>query len=347
MNDISLLHDDRDFVPMADHLGLKMLSPAITHSQKGGTDYFTMPLKNGRDLLINLRVKAILSLFFLLAGLCLLPRLGQAAPPVDKGNVVSEPVLDRAITQVLEQPEFAWRLPREQAVEKQGASTGILARLTLPLQQFFQETGTWVGNLLKNSVHWLADNLGSLFDWLKDFFHHKRERETRDFNFKEFSEPAALILIAAITFIILLLLIRSFRKRNRPVAAEVISEPVLSVPDLAAETTTADQLEEDQWLALAGEMLEKNEIRLAMRAFFLAGLALLGRQRLINIAPFKTNRDYLRELSRSGHALAGVIEPFTENINLFEKSWYGDHHISNDILARIRENANLMRACCG
>jgi hypothetical protein len=280
----------------------------------------------------------------LLAGLCL-PPLGQAAQPVDKGDVVSEPVLDRAISEVLEQPEFAWRLPREQSVEKQGESTGILARLTLPLQHFFQETGTRLGNLLKNSVHWLADNLGSLFDWLKDSFHHKREKETRDFDFREFSGPTAFLLIIALAVIILILLIRSFR--NRPAATEVISEPMRSVPDLAAETTTADLLEEDQWLALADDMLGKNEIRLAIRAFFLAGLALLGRHRLISIAPFKTNRDYLRELSRSGHALAGIIEPFTENINLFEKSWYGDHRVSSDIPARIRQNSGLIRSCCG
>ncbi|WYD80391.1 MAG: PIN domain nuclease [Candidatus Electrothrix gigas] len=31
MNSISLLHDDRDFDPLALHLGLKVLSPAILH----------------------------------------------------------------------------------------------------------------------------------------------------------------------------------------------------------------------------------------------------------------------------------------------------------------------------
>ena len=31
LNSISLLHDDRDFDPLASHLGLKVISPAILH----------------------------------------------------------------------------------------------------------------------------------------------------------------------------------------------------------------------------------------------------------------------------------------------------------------------------
>jgi hypothetical protein len=302
-------------------------------------------LKSGSDLLVDLRsCKTIFLVFFLLAGICL-PLPGQAAPPAGKGNVVSEPVLDRTINEVLQQPEFAWRLPREQTVEKKDASSGFMAHLFAPVLHFFQDIGTWLGKYIQNAVHWLAKNIGNLFDWLQNILSNKEKKETRNFDFREFSRPAAFLLIAALAFIIIFLLIKSLR--NKPVAATVSSEPVQSVPDLAAETTTADQLEEDQWLALAGDMLDKSEFRLALRAFFLASLALLGRHRLITLAPFKTNRDYLRELSRSGHALAGVIEPFTENINLFEKSWYGDHRISTDILARVQKNSSLLRSCCG
>ncbi|XCN73737.1 MAG: DUF4129 domain-containing protein [Candidatus Electrothrix aestuarii] len=289
--------------------------------------------------------KSVPFFLILLVGLCL-PQRGQA-DQTGQSTVVSEPALNQAITETLQQPEFAWRLPREQAAQKEGESTGILKHFMVPLQHFFKGIGVWLGDLIQGSVNWLGENLGSLFEWLKGLLQNKHKaKQDRDFSFKEFSKPAALILIVAIILIILFLLLKSFR--NRPVVAEVSSEPIQSVPDLAAETTTADQLEEEQWLALAGEMLEKSELRMALRAFFLASLALLARHRLINIAPFKTNRDYLRELSsRSGHALTDLIEPFRENIRLFEKSWYGDHQISNEILVQVQENANLMRASCG
>ncbi len=293
---------------------------------------------------MSLKSNIILSLFCILAGLSL-PQSGLAISPTDANDKISEPVLDQAITDTLQQPEFAWRLPREQAPKKEEASTGFLSTLFAPVLDFFQEIGVGLGNFLQNSGKWVGEHLKSFFEWMQNLIKQKEPQERPDFDFKEFSQPLAWFLIAGLALLIFVLLIKSFR--NKPVAVEVTPQPVQPVPDLTAETTTADQLEEDQWLTLAGEMLEKNELRLALRALFLASLALLARHRLINIAPFKSNRDYLRELARSAHALAGVTEALHENIKLFEKSWYGDHQISKEILARVRENASLMRSSCG
>ncbi|WP_446009393.1 DUF4129 domain-containing protein [Candidatus Electrothrix sp.] len=297
------------------------------------------------SILISLKISILLSLFIILAGLCL-PQLGLADPTTSANNdTISETRLDQAITETLQQPEFAWRLPREQGLEKEEGSSGFLSTLFAPLLDFFRDIGIGLGDFLENSGKWVGEHLKSFFDWMKGLIEHKEPTERSDFNFKDFSQPLAWFLIAALVLIILVLLIKSFR--NRPVATEVTPEPIQPMPDLTAETTTADQLEEDQWLALAGEMLEKNELRLALRALFLASLALLARHRLISIAPFKSNREYLRELARSAHALAGVPEALHENIRLFEKSWYGDHQISKENLARVRKNASLMRSSCG
>jgi hypothetical protein len=295
-------------------------------------------------LAMSLKHSILLSLLCLLAGL-LPPQPGLTAPTSDANVAVSGPVLDQAITETLQQPEFAWRLPREQAPQKEEASSGFLSKLFAPLFDFFREIGIGLGDFFQSGGEWVAKHFKSFFDWIKGLSESKEPKRNADFNFKDVSQPLAWFLIAALVLIILVLVIKSFR--NRPIAVEATPEPVQPLPDLTDETTTADQLEEDQWLALAGEMLEKNEVRLALRAFFLAGLALLARHRLITIAPFKSNRDYLRELTRSAHALAGIKEPLHENIKLFERSWYGDHQISKEILARVRENTSLMRSNCG
>jgi hypothetical protein len=289
--------------------------------------------------------KDIIFLMLCILSVLFLPWPGLADPSGDAPHNISEPVLDQAITETLQQPEFAWRLPREHVSQKEKVSSGFLSTLFAPLLDFFRDIGGGLGDFFQSGCKWIGDHLKSFFEWMRNLIKQKEPQERSDFDFKDVSQPLAWILIAALVLIILVLVFKSFR--NRPVAVEVAPEPVQAVPDLTAETTTADQLEEDQWLALAGEMLEKNELRLALRALFLASLALLARHSLISIAPFKSNREYLRELARRAHALAGITEALHENIRLFERSWYGDHQISKEILTRVRENASLMRSSCG
>ena len=76
----------------------------------------------------------------------------------------------------------------------------------------------------------------------------------------------------------------------------------MAVPDLNEESVTADQLPEDGWLQLARELMERGELRLALRASYLAGLAHLGHRELIHLARHKSNRDYDRELHRRARA---------------------------------------------
>ncbi|MCI5149655.1 MAG: DUF4129 domain-containing protein [Candidatus Electrothrix sp. MAN1_4] len=323
-------------------------SPVFQHwAQKTGSPLTRRYAPMHHIISMSLKINILLPLLCILAGLCL-PLPGFTAPSTGANDTISErtlETLDQAITETLQQPEFAWRLPRDQAPEKEEASSGFLSTLFAPLLDFFRDIGVGLGDFLQNSGKWVGEHLASFFDWMKGLIEQQEPKERSDFNFKDFSQPLAWFLIAALVLLILVLLIKSFR--HKPVPVEATPEPVQPVPDLTAETTTADQLEEDQWLALAGEMLEKNELRLALRALFLASLALLARHRLISIAPFKSNREYPRELARSAHALAGVTEALHENIRLFEKSWYGDHQISKEILAQVQENASQMRASCG
>ena len=78
----------------------------------------------------------------------------------------------------------------------------------------------------------------------------------------------------------------------------------------------------------------------------LSTLSFLESQRLIVIKPFKSNRDYLREIGKSSHATGKLLPPFAENIKLFERSLYGNHQPGNAGMTRFQENSALMRSCC-
>jgi len=105
----------------------------------------------------------------------------------------------------------------------------------------------------------------------------------------------------------------------------VSAKAVAAAPDLEDEGTSADELPEEGWLKMARALLEKGDYRLAMRAFFFAGLAALAHRDLIRIARHKSNRDYARELERVGHEDPGVLRSFGAGVRIFEAVWYGMH----------------------
>src|SRR6185436_17683161 len=100
----------------------------------------------------------------------------------------------------------------------------------------------------------------------------------------------------------------------------------------------ADELPEDGWLRLGLELLDRGEVRLALRSFYLASLAHLASRDLIRIAKFKSNRDYERELLRRSHALPDLSSAFSENVSVFDAVWYGRHDIDDEVLQRFRLN---------
>jgi hypothetical protein len=138
------------------------------------------------------------------------------------------------------------------------------------------------------------------------------------------------------------MLYRLWRDRRRKPGA-MASEAIQPLPDVTDENVGADQLPEDGWTALARELLERGELRLAMRAFYLASLAHLAERNLISIARFKSNRDYERELCRRGHAFPDLPSVFGENISAFERIWYGTHEVSHELVGRFAANVEKIR----
>jgi hypothetical protein len=116
------------------------------------------------------------------------------------------------------------------------------------------------------------------------------------------------------------------RRRTKPVETAALS--AAPVPDLTEEGIKADDLSTNRWLTLAGELAEKGELRLAMRALYLATLAHLAKNEMITIESYKSNHEYEHELKRRAHQNKELVLIFSNNLNVFERAWYGRHHIA-------------------
>ena len=150
-------------------------------------------------------------------------------------------------------------------------------------------------------------------------------------------------LVAAVLAALVILIYRVWLGRRRS-PKPVASEPIQPVPDLTDENVRADQLPEDGWTKLARELLERGEFRLAMRAFYLASLSHLAARNLINIARFKSNREYERELHRRAHSFPNLISVFGDNISVFERIWYGMHEVNRELVDRFAANVERIKA---
>jgi hypothetical protein len=304
-------------------------------------------LENGSDLLADLRPYGVgLLLLFSLMGSVFQPMDALAAGEPETSQALSEQQLNLAIDNVLQQPQFAWRLPKDVINSvAEDVPHGFFQQLLAPLLHLFSDLGEWISQGAQVTMDWLSKHLGFLANWLEKLFSHKTDSEDPEaFDFANVSKPLVIALLAGLGGILLFLLIKTFRKKSP--APQVVTEELQLVPDLNDEETTADALPEEQWLALALKMLDKKEMRLALRALYLASLAYLEAQRFIVIQPFKSNRDYLRELSRSSHETGRLTPLFTKSIHLFEQIWYGNHPVDDAGIATFKHNSAQMRSCC-
>jgi hypothetical protein len=228
--------------------------------------------------------------------------------------------LDRSIDDVIQKREYSWRLPRESAAPKDSdESQGAIAKF---IKSFFKsiETGLKaIGRTIKDFIDWMT----------------KQGPKTKSPGLGGLSlgaamEPLLYLLIAALVGALIWLIVRAWQRRGP--REEVVAEAITPMPDVADENVGADQLPEDGWVRLARDLLARGELRLALRAFYLASLAALAERNLITLAKFKSNRDYERELLRRSHALAEVPQMFTENVSVFERVWYGLHDVTPELL---------------
>ena len=291
-------------------------------------------LRSGRDLRVELRqilrganrsLARVLLFLFLVDGsvpaTCGADPL-PGPPPAEQ--------LNQSIERVLQRREFTWRLPREKAPENE---RGVIAMF---LHDFFEA----VERKIALGWKWAMKALEKIVN----FFGGSEVRPGSS-GLHWSGKTARPALYAAIAFAIGVALFVFWRKRRGRSPVTVAAAVTPATPDLHSDDLVADQLPEDEWLRLAAEMVQAGELRLALRASYLAGLAHLGHRHLITIARHKSNWEYDRELRRRARAQGDLLRAFDENLRAFERAWYGLHSVSNDLLAAFNRNLEQIRAC--
>jgi len=276
-------------------------------------------LASGADL--RAQIQAIAGRLTLLVLLISFALMTGVALPVYAAPPVVEPQqqlhqraaqLDRAVEQVIKDPRFAWRLPREQHHLEKRELPGFMQSILTWIQDTAGTVGGWIGDALK----WLFKKLPN-----PSFSGGKRDWGG------SFSDVALLLMYLLLALLLCAGAIFAWRRlrRTAPPEAELPMHTLQVTPDLHDESVIATKLTEDRWLALAKELLGKGELRLGLRALYLATLAALADAKLVTIARCKTNHDYERELLRFSHAMPKVSEAFALNLRIFEAAWYGMH----------------------
>jgi hypothetical protein len=250
--------------------------------------------------------------------------------PLEAAAAVSPAELDRAIEDVIQKSKYTWRMPREKVAKADDTDQGVIAR-------FFENVLKTVRQWAKAAVEWLGELLRKLF---------QRQRTPgaggSGYGWIMLLQVLLYALVAAAVIGLGFLLFRILVNRGRTSTA-IQSEAIQPAPDLSDENIGADQLPEDGWTKLARELLDRGELRLAMRAFYLASLAHLAQRNLINLAKFKSNRDYELELQRRGHSFTGLLAVFGENVSVFDRIWYGMHEVTRDLVQQFAANVERIK----
>jgi len=247
-----------------------------------------------------------------------------AVPPRPASESVTPVDLDRSIDRVIQRREYTWRMPRE-AVEARERS-GWVAWLQDQMQATAKALGRWVvdvWNALRNL--WSRSGVPA-------------------------PDGSALALGVSALLLVLILGLLALLGRllfrlwlGRLVPTEVTAEALPATPDVADESVGAERMPEDGWVRLGRELLSRGDLRLALRAFYLATLAHLAERSLIGLARFKSNHDYEQELARRGHALRSLLPLFSENLGVFERVWYGQHTVTPQMVHEFSLNVERMK----
>jgi len=244
---------------------------------------------------------------------------------------VSSTELSQSLDDVLERREYAWRAPRdrEPAVE----DTSWFGKLR-------KDFANWVEGTVTKTKRWAGRMFRKIANWI---FPEKDPSSVGPGGFLSWFSNVRLIFIVLLVVAAIVLIVLITRRRLPVTAAQ--AEPVAPIPDLTQENVTADQLPEDGWLQLARDLMQSGQLRLALRASYLASLAHLGHRELIRLAKYKSNHDYDRELQRRARANPELLTAFDRNLDTFERAWYGEHEVTTETLGDFSQNLDRIRAC--
>lgn len=255
---------------------------------------------------------------------------------VGNGAALSPEELDRAVGEVIRKREYTWRTRRDVSPKKESPEEkGFLASLV-----------TSVGESLDYALRTIAKWVRNFARWWRETFPDRDAPEAKRGGGPDRLVVPQLLLYALLALVACLLAvgIARWRKSRRADSSVDGMAAAGAAPDLACEDLSPTRLPTSEWLDLASELGIKGELRLALRALFLAGLSHLARSGAISVARFKSNREYERELRRRAHDRAELVEAFTETVAVFERTWYGTHAVDGEVLGSFRKNLDRIIA---
>ena len=235
--------------------------------------------------------------------------------------------LDKSISETLESSEYNWRFPREVVLKEDESWLG----------SFFTSLGKWVAKTVENFFNWL----GRVLRWI-----FGRMPSTTPSQGSMFPWPSAkeLFILLGVLVVAGLLFIVWKQRRTRGVMPKIEAVATMAIPDLTKEDVSADQLPEDEWLALATKLAGEGELRLAIRALFLSALATMAGKNWIALAKFKSNRDYEREFRRRAASLPQALSAFGCLTSIYNRIWYGLHDPSPELVAECQESVRVLKS---
>lgn len=250
------------------------------------------------------------------------------------GASVSSAELNQAVDKTLAHDKYRWKARRQADSSENG-----------PLR-----------NWLRGFIDGIKDTLKSWFEavmdaiaWLRRLFGSRDEDFTNNsdrsaVDWKVILRGSGLLLLCLAT-VAMAWLLWKVRQRSRQIRKVAQAEILPVRPDLNDEQVIASQLPEDGWLTLARELMEKGDRRLALRALYLANLANLAHRELVTLTRFKSNREYLMEVTRRAKGRPDLQSAFVENVASFDRAWYGWHDVTTEVLRQFQSNLERMRRC--
>ncbi len=291
------------------------------------------------DILTYRRMAARLSLVTLfVAGMFFFVQPASAQEGAAIPVVAADVPLDHHIDDVLQKREYQWRTPRTNAEDE--ALVIDESEALLSLREMFKTA------------------MKAVEVWMEDLFKSKGPKPVKppgawnwnwNWNWGFWQGLDAMgwaLLVVAVAAIggVVVLLCMVVKKNRRVAAMQGIAAQAVAVvpalPNVADESVMADELPSDEWVRMGEEFLSKGELRLALRAFYLATLAALAHIGVVRLARHKSNRDYSREVQRGLRDKPEVITAFVDNLRQVECSWYGDHLVDQMVVTLFRTNQN-------
>ncbi|HEX8312703.1 MAG TPA: hypothetical protein VF614_15380, partial [Chthoniobacteraceae bacterium] len=222
---------------------------------------------SGDDLLAELKRLRKPSMAAAAAILLLLGLAGaqpaHAAEPEPTPVRVNSSELNRSIDDVLQRREFAWRLPQER--DARPTEKGWLT-------SFVEDVSRSIGKAVSAGIRMARD----FMDWVKRFFKRSDNDADESSGGWNLAGSARWVTYSITALAVLGLIFAFWRYRKARKLGVLAAQPVNAAPDLTSDDIVADQLPEEGWLRLARELHEAGDLRLALRASYLAGLAHLG-----------------------------------------------------------------------